>query len=114
MLEVLYARKFPLRILFSQPVRMIVFESMLYDNELEKELIDRQSAKAKAESSGRELILGSRDVIEQLFEMKFPEDAAAIVTLLSTEEYMQLARKSKNNDTELPCKNSRKRCKDSS
>jgi len=96
MMEILYGRKFSIDELFSQPVKEICAQSLVYDNEIEKEHIRQQEMASKKQ--GGNLVIGSKNVNDILFAAKFPEDANAIVTLLTTKEYEEQIAKSKNND----------------
>jgi hypothetical protein len=92
LMELLYGREFTKAELASQPVKEILIQCLVYDNELEKEYMRKQDAKTNAKGSGDGLILGSKAVNEQLFEWDHPEDFKAIVTLLTTEEYEEIAK----------------------
>jgi hypothetical protein len=100
LIEILYGRKFNDELLNSQPIKQIVMECLLHDDELEKEYIQKSEDESK-KTSGRNLIVGSRNVQEILFEMQYPEYHNAVVTLLTTEEYEKEIAESKNNNRNI-------------
>lgn len=83
-----------------QPVREISTQSLILDNEIEQEFTRQAEMKAK-ESKGA-MIIGSMDVHEKLFEMKYPKEANAIVTLLTSEEYYKQIAKPTDNNRNIP------------
>jgi hypothetical protein len=93
--DILYGRKFTKEELATQPVRMILFESLLYDNEIEWS----HMKKAQGKSGKGELIVPGKsnaEIKQMIFEAKYPEYRNAIVTLLTTEEYLNLATATEN------------------
>jgi hypothetical protein len=98
--ELIYGRDFSKSEISIQPVREICTQSLILDNEIEQEFMRQQEMKRK-ESAGSSLILGSKDVHNILFEMKYPREAAAIVTLLTSEEYFKQIAESTDNHRNL-------------
>ena len=95
-MEIIYGRKFSIEELSAQPVKEISTQCLIHDNEIEQEYIRQQEMKSK--QSGGNLVLGSKDVNETLFKMKYPELSDAIVTLLTTKEFEEEVAKSKHYD----------------
>ncbi len=85
--ELIYGRDFSKEEIALQPIKEICTQSLLYDNELEKEYLRQQESESK--SGKGHLILGTKDVHEKLFEWKHPEEAKAIITLLTLQEYTE-------------------------
>jgi len=88
--EMLYGREFTKDELSSQAIKTILMESLIYDNEVEQE--HRRQDEFASKSSHGGMIIGSKNVNELLFQMKHPEMQDCIVTLLTTEEYLKLAK----------------------
>ena len=96
-MELIYGREFSREEISLQAVREICIQSLLYDSEVEKEHIRQGEQKSKADSGGR-MIIGSKNVQDMLFRMKYPEVYNATVTLLTSKEYEQEVGKSKNSN----------------
>lgn len=96
-MEILYGRKFTIEELSAQPIREISAQSLIYDSQMEQEYIRQQESKSK-NMKGSNMIVGSRDVNELLFQTKYPVESKAIVTLLTTEEFEEEIAKPTDND----------------
>jgi hypothetical protein len=90
MMEVLYGERIGPDILFSQPCRQIVTESLLYDDEIEKDYIDSKGRPSDGRNTENIILIGTRQAREIVFYTRNPELADAIVTLLTTEEFESL------------------------
>jgi hypothetical protein len=112
MFELLYGRRFGPEELSSQPLKFILYESLVYDNEIEMEYIHSKQSK----SSDKKVLydMNSREIKEimeqrkKFFTNQYKEDddAEVVVTLLTTEEYLEIAGTSTNNDRILFTENS--------
>ena len=98
--ELIYGREFSREEIAMQPVREVCTQSLILDNEIEQEFIRQQDMKNKEGKGG--LIIGSMDVHEKLFEMKYPKEANAIVTLLTSKEYYKQIAESTDNNRNIP------------
>jgi hypothetical protein len=89
--EVLFGEPLSDELLASQPIQEILFESLIYDNELEEEHIEKSYKKSKNGKSDKYTIPTSSKV-DVLFRVKYPEvqDEKVVVTLLTTEEYLKI------------------------
>ena len=93
--DILYGRKFTEEELASQPARMVLFESLLYDNEIEWKSVK----KASGGGGKGELIIPGKttaEIKQMIYDAKYPEYKDAIVTLLTTQEYLNLATATEN------------------
>ena len=91
-LEVLYGRAFQEVEMFSQPVQQLIYECLIYDNEIENEHIKSSNKPKHPEKEGNIPIIQPRPVSEILFEYRYIELRDAICTLLTTEEYLKMER----------------------
>ena len=90
--DVLYGERIDDEALSSLFVRVILEECLIYDNEIELDYV--KSAKNKGpEKEGNIQIIQQMPIHEASMLMKYPELQYAIVTLLSTEEYLELDNK---------------------
>lgn len=103
MFEVIYGRKFTEEELASQPVRIICMESLVHDNQLEQDHINKKEQENKGKGGG--LVLGTGDAYKKLYEWKHPTESNAIVTLLTSEEYYSQVAKSANHNSNVSGKN---------
>ena len=75
-------------------MKMVLYESLLYDNEIEW-----SSMKDSGEGKKGQLLIPGKsnaEIKKMIFEMKYPEYKDAIVTLLTTQEYLNLASATEN------------------
>jgi hypothetical protein len=98
--DVLYGRRFTVEDLASQPARMVLFESLLYDNEIEWSSMKKQSGGG---GSGNIIVPGksTMEIKQMVFDAKYPEYRNAVVTLLTTKEYLEIASATKNHYRDL-------------
>jgi hypothetical protein len=87
--ELIYGRQFSKAELSSQPVKEICTQCLLLDNELEQEFMRQKEMEHKSKNKGGGLVLGTPGISQMLFEHKHPEEAKAIVTLLTLKEYQE-------------------------
>jgi hypothetical protein len=97
--ELIYGRKFTMEELAMQPIKEICMQSLILDNEIEQEHIRQHEMKGKESKGG--MVIGSKDVHDLLFYMKYPDMKDAIVTLLTSQEYNTQIAESANNDRNI-------------
>lgn len=72
----------------SQPAQMIIYFSLLYDDELEQQYVN--NAKGGGKAGDLKYAMDGKEIQEILFRNKYPELADSVVTLLPEKEYREL------------------------
>ena len=88
--DILYGERLDDETLSSLSVRIMLEECLIYDNEIEQDHINNAGKGSHPKKEGNIPIITGVPIHEAAMIMKYPELQYAIVTMLTTEEYLKL------------------------